>query len=98
MQCRWVREGQTLRLDVVDCGYGLDPAQLEQWFTRWDSTQELPPPDGVGSIGRRLILARALCLARGGHFEARGNPGQGNRWSADWTLSPPSEAGPTARH
>lgn len=82
VQCKVLLDDAGLHVDVLDDGPGLEPSQLDAWFTAWDDSERWPQPDGAGAAGRRLVLVRALLARAGGRFDARGTPGHGNRWSA----------------
>jgi signal transduction histidine kinase len=80
VQCKVLHEGVWLTLDVVDDSPGLPQERIDRWFAGWDTGRELPPPDGEGLTGWRLLMVRALAWQAGGTLRARGMPGHGNRW------------------
>lgn len=88
VQCKLLREGTQLQIDIVDNSAGMDPAQIERWFRDWDENHTLPPADANGLCGWRLLLVRSWLLPRGGRFDARSTPGLGHRWSVQLTLDP----------
>lgn len=87
LQCKLIRVGEGLHIDVVDDGVGLPQDQLDRCFKEWDLNRRLPEADGNGLVIWRLLVARALVQQAGGRFDARGTPGHGNRWSADLPLA-----------
>ena len=89
-------EGEALHIDVVDNGLGLPQERLDQWFQDWDLGHAVPPSDGDGHTGWRLLVVRALVQRLGGRFDARSTPGHGNRWSVDLPLAHVSPSGPSA--
>jgi len=86
VQCKLLREGAQLQIDIVDNSAGMDPAQIDRWFRDWDESHSLPPADGEGLSGWRLLLVRTWVRQLGGRFDARSTPGLGNRWSVQLTL------------
>lgn len=83
VQCKFLREGGRLHVDVVDDSAGVPQARIDQWVEDWERGRILPGNDEVGLVGARLLIVRAMALQQGGQFSARSTPGHGNRWSLD---------------
>lgn len=78
----WVRvdddsEVEDVRVIVADQGRGIDPADHERIFARFE---RLTPDDGVGS-GLGLYISRRLARAMGGDISVQSALGQGARFT-----------------
>lgn len=68
-------DGQRLRIDVLDRGPGIPPAELEQIFEAF--VQSTATKDGSGGTGLGLAIARRLVVAHGGELCAANRDGGG---------------------
>jgi signal transduction histidine kinase len=69
--------GDDVRIDVVDTGVGIEPADQERVFERF---QRGAPPDVPGT-GLGLALAREYTRLHGGDLTLESTPGAGSRFS-----------------
>ena len=67
-----------LRVEVVDQGAGIAPAQQQRLFESFASGQAARKRDGERSIGLGLAIARKIIEAHGGKIFVRSEPGQGS--------------------
>ena len=70
-------EGDGVRIDVIDTGVGIEPADHERVFERF---QRGAPPDVPGT-GLGLALAREYSRLHGGDITLASTPGAGSRFS-----------------
>jgi signal transduction histidine kinase len=70
-------EGNGVRIDVIDTGVGIEPADHERVFERF---QRGAPPDVPGT-GLGLALAREYSRLHGGDIRLASTPGAGSRFS-----------------
>jgi signal transduction histidine kinase len=69
--------GDGVRIDVVDTGVGIQPADHERVFERF---QRDAPPDVPGT-GLGLAIAREYSRLHGGDITLESTPGAGSRFS-----------------
>lgn len=67
-------EGTNAVLEVVDRGIGIDPAELEQIFARFERAA---PSRNYGGLGLGLFISRKVVEAHGGTIRADSRPGEG---------------------
>jgi signal transduction histidine kinase/DNA-binding NarL/FixJ family response regulator len=77
------REG--LRLSVADTGIGMDPAQLERIFDKFEQA-DASSTRRYGGTGLGLAICRDLCGLMGGSIAAESEPGRGTRFSVTLPL------------
>lgn len=74
---RCERQGGYAAVTVADQGHGIDPADHERIFEKFERLQ---PGDGAGT-GLGLYIARRLARAMGGDLTVDSAPGQGARFT-----------------
>jgi signal transduction histidine kinase len=67
-------EGDTVCLDVIDTGKGIDPADLPKLFRPFHTTKP-------GGTGLGLATARKIVRAHGGEIEVQSEPGRGTKFT-----------------
>ena len=75
----------TTRIDVIDTGPGIDPAEQERIFSAFHTTK----PEGTG-LG--LTVARDLVSAHGGSLDVDSRPGAGTTFHVTLPASAAQEA------
>ncbi|MBI3049767.1 MAG: PAS domain-containing protein [Acidobacteria bacterium] len=83
--CLGRTEEGRLRIDVVDTGVGIPPAEQERIFTAFHTTK----PEGTG-LG--LTVARDLVAAHGGVLAVESAPGRGSTFTVVLPAFDPSDA------
>jgi len=78
-----------LRIDVVDTGIGIEPAEQERVFEKFHRTA---PPDIPGT-GLGLAIAREYSRLHGGDLQVESTPGVGSRFSLRLPLAIDREPG-----
>ena len=73
-------EGPGLRLDVVDEGPGIPPAEQEKLFERF-FRGSAASATGAPGTGLGLAIARALVAGHGGRLPVQSEPGRGSRFT-----------------
>lgn len=84
------REGGNARLDIVDTGIGIAPADQPFLFSRFFRVQNVDSHD-VPGIGLDLFIARSLVEANGGRIWFESEPGVGSTFSIALPLAEQSE-------
>jgi PAS domain S-box-containing protein len=80
------REGQTVRICVVDTGPGIPSEYLPHLFERfWQAKEGAREGAGLG-----LPIARGIVEAHGGHIDVASAPGQGSTFSFTLPVAEPS--------
>lgn len=79
-------DGDQIRLSVQDHGRGIDPAELDQVFERFESKTDGSRHRGVG-LG--LNMVRSLVELHGGSVEIESEPGLGTTVTCILPLDPP---------
>jgi signal transduction histidine kinase len=74
------RRGDSLAIEVIDDGEGIDPQQLPRVFDRF-SRADGDRTRGGGGTGLGLAIVRAIVEAHGGTVAARSRPGRGSTFS-----------------
>ncbi len=74
----WSSDGETCRLDVIDTGPGIDPAEQATIF---EAFQQTAAATGHVGTGLGLTLARQLVEAHGGSIDVESEVGRGSRFS-----------------
>ena len=77
------RNGERIRVAVIDHGVGLDADQCERIFGRFERAA---PAQHYPGLGLGLYVAREIVEAHGGRIRAEGVPGSG----ATFTLELPA--------
>jgi two-component system, OmpR family, sensor histidine kinase MtrB len=73
---RLARRGNTVELDVIDCGIGLAPESVRMLFTKYYRT-----PGGksqASGLGLGLYIAHRIVEAHGGRIEVSSEVGKGS--------------------
>lgn len=70
------RRGGTIAATVADEGPGIDPADQERIFERYERVGEAP-----GGVGLGLAISRRLARSMGGDIELQSAPGEGARFT-----------------
>jgi len=89
------RENGGVRIDVIDQGIGIAPADIPRIFQQFEQL------DGstsrrVGGVGLGLHLCARATVALGGRIDVESEPGQGSRFSVWLPLQTPLQADPAA--
>jgi signal transduction histidine kinase len=83
------RIDQRVRLEVVDSGPGMTPAQRDQAFGRfWSQPADSPSRDSTSSSGLGLAIVHRLITVDGGTIQLTNNPGPGLRVQIDLHAAP----------
>jgi signal transduction histidine kinase/ligand-binding sensor domain-containing protein/ActR/RegA family two-component response regulator len=69
--------GDTLRIDVVDSGPGMDAARIARLFNRFEQADGARTAAHFGGSGLGLSICRELAQAMRGDIEVESRPGQG---------------------
>ena len=80
VEVRVERSGAGVRVEVVDCGVGIDADQAERIFGRFERAA---PAHHYPGLGLGLYVAREIVEAHGGKIRARGEPGKGASFSVE---------------
>jgi len=83
VEVRVERNGERIRVAVIDHGVGLDADQCERIFSRFERAA---PAQHYPGLGLGLYVAREIVEAHGGRIRAEGAPGSG----ATFTLELPA--------
>jgi signal transduction histidine kinase len=67
-------EGDTVCLDVIDAGKGIDPADLPKLFHPFHTTKP-------GGTGLGLATTRKIVRAHGGEIDVQSEPGRGTKFT-----------------
>lgn len=68
------RDGDTVRLDVIDTGHGIPPDQLPKLFRPFHTTKS-------NGHGLGLATTRKIVLAHGGTIDVQSEPGRGTKFT-----------------
>ncbi len=75
------RQGHAVRIDILDSGVGIAPADRERIFEEFVQLGSAPRhADGRG-MGLGLAIVRRLCLLLGHRLDLGSTPGRGSRFS-----------------
>jgi signal transduction histidine kinase len=83
------RNDERVRLEVIDSGPGMTPAQRDQAFRRfWSQPADSPSRDSTSSSGLGLAIVHRLITVDGGTIQLTNNPGPGLRVQIDLHAAP----------
>ena len=83
------RNDERVRLEVIDSGPGMTPAQRDQAFRRfWSQPADSPSRDTTSSSGLGLAIVHRLITVDGGTIQLTNNPGPGLRVQIDLHAAP----------
>lgn len=86
---------EAVEIDVIDRGRGMDEAELEQAFLKFQRGRGAA---GTRGAGLGLYVSRAVIEAQGGRLDAESRPGHGSRFTVVLPLHPslsaPAQPGP----
>ena len=83
------RSDERVRLEVIDSGPGMTPAQRDQAFRRfWSQPADSPSRDTTSSSGLGLAIVHRLITVDGGTIQLTNNPGPGLRVQIDLHAAP----------
>ena len=71
------RDGEAVRVSVVDTGRGIPPGDLERIFEPFRQASDTVP-DGPRGTGLGLPIARQIVRAHGGDLQVSSTPGEGS--------------------
>ena len=80
IRVRWNRAGHAVRVSVVDCGPGIERANMARLFTRFGKLDRHARA-GHGGTGLGLYISKSLVEAMGGGIGVRSRPGWGSIFS-----------------
>lgn len=89
--CR--RRGESLRIEVWDTGWGIDPTHQEQVFEEFYQVGN-PERDRTKGVGLGLAIVKRLTTLLGHRFELRSKPGRGSCFAVEVPIAATSEAHP----
>jgi two-component system NtrC family sensor kinase len=75
--------GDTVRLEVIDDGQGIDPDEMKRIFDPFFTTREVGKGMGLG-----LTICHALVTAHGGTISAESEPGRGSTFRVELPTAP----------
>jgi PAS domain S-box-containing protein len=75
--------GDTVRLEVIDDGQGIDPDEMKRIFDPFFTTREVGKGMGLG-----LTICHALVTAHGGTISAESEPGRGSTFRVELPVAP----------
>jgi two-component system NtrC family sensor kinase len=78
------REGESIRVDVIDNGPGIDPKILSRVFNPFFTTKEVGRGTGLG-----LSICYGIVQEHGGTIEADSRPGEGARFTVTLPVQGP---------
>ncbi|HLL24156.1 MAG TPA: PAS domain-containing sensor histidine kinase, partial [Kofleriaceae bacterium] len=80
--------GMTTQLAIEDQGIGIDPADHERIFTRFERAAS----HNYGGLGLGLFIAREIVRAHGGEIHVESRLGHGARFVVSLPIQPPPES------
>src|SRR5699024_10789227 len=88
--------GDTVRFVVADTGPGLNAAQRERLFQRFEQAGGAQTATRYGGSGLGLAICQELAAGMGGRIAVESAPGQGTRFEVDLPLPATRAAGVSA--
>ena len=88
--------GDTVRFVVADTGPGLNAAQRERLFQRFEQAEGAQAATRYGGSGLGLAICQELAAGMGGRIAVESAPGQGTRFEVDLPLPATRAAGVSA--
>ena len=79
-------EGDTVRFVVADTGPGLNAAQRERLFRRFEQAEGAQTATRYGGSGLGLAICQELAAGMGGKIAVESTPGQGTRFEVELPL------------
>ena len=92
---RAAREGECVRIDVVDRGIGIPSDALDRIFERFYQVDNTATRR-FGGTGMGLALVRRLVDAHGASVEVESTPGRGSRFTLRWPATAAAAGGELA--
>src|SRR5690606_2054801 len=86
-------EGDTVRFVVADTGPGLNAAQRERLFRRFEQGGDSQAANRYGGSGLGLAICQELAAGMGGKIAVESTPGEGTRFEVDLPLPATRAAG-----